>query len=428
MTLRRLFAAMALLLALALGGLWYWQGRANTATPRPATPVPTVAGNAPNVVTAEGVVVPARRARLAFAVGGVLEERLVEEGKEASAGTLLARLTSPQFVGQVDSAEAALAVARAQLAQAEAGARPEEIAAAEAALRAAQAQLDAARAQEAQARAALAEARARLQQAERGPTEEERRIALARLRQAQAALKQAQAAYDQVAHRADIAALPQSRALEEATLAVEIAQAEYDRLLRGATEEELNQLRAAVQRAEAGVAAAEAGVRAAEASVEQAQARLDRLRQGAPEEELDVLRSRVRQAEVALEQARALEAFTRLVAPFDGTVAQWLIRPGEAVVPNQPVALFGDVSTLQVETNDLGELDVISVREGQPAEVTFDALPDVRVPGRVLAVRQVAEEQRGETTYTVIVGLDEVPAGLRWGMTAVVDIFISASP
>ncbi|MDQ7030839.1 MAG: efflux RND transporter periplasmic adaptor subunit [Ardenticatenia bacterium] len=428
MTLRRLFVATALLLAVGLVGLWYWQGRAETASPPPATPVPTIAGDVPDIVTAEGVVVPARRARLAFAVGGLLEERLVEEGERVVAGTPLANLASPQFVRRVEEAQAALAVARAQLAQAEAGARPEEIAAAEAALAAAQAQLDSARAQRRQAQAALEEARARLRQAERGPTEEERRIALARLRQAQAALKQAQAAYDQVAHRADIAALPQSRALEEATLAVEIARAEYDRLLKGATEEELDQLRAAVGRAEAGVEAAAASVRAAEAAVAQAQARLEQLRQGATEEELAVLRNRVRQAQVALDQARALVGFTRLVAPFDGTLTQWLVRKGEAVVPNQPVALFGDVESLQVETSDLGELDVVNVQEGQPAEVTFDALPDIRVPGRVLAVRQVAEEQRGETTYTVLVGLDSVPEGLRWGMTAVVDIFVKASP
>ena len=425
MTLRRLFAFIGLVLVIILVGLWYFQGQPRQVSPPVATPSPPARAEGElNVVTAEGIVVPARWARLSFTVSGRLEVWEASEGQTVSAGTVLARLTSPQFVRNVEQAEAALAVARAQLERARAGARPEEIAAAEAALRAAQAQLDVARAQEAQAQAALDAARARLREAERGPTEEERRIALARLKQAQAGLKQAQAAYDLVAYRADVAALPQSRALEEATLAVEIARAEYERTIRGATAEQLDQLRAAVRQAEAGLAQAQAGVEAAQANVAQAEARLEQLRRGPTPEELAVLEAQVRQAEVALAQAQELEAFTRLVAPFEGTLVHQIVRAGETVVPNQPVALFGDLAHLQVETNDLSELDVVNVQEGQPAEITFDALPDVRVPGRVLAVRQVAEEQRGETTYTVVVGLDTVPEGVRWGMTAVVDIFV----
>lgn len=425
MTLRRLLAVTGILLVALVAGLWYLQGRSRTETPTLATPVPSAANVGPEVVTAEGVVVPVRWARLAFTVSGRLETWAVREGERVVAGTMLAYLASPQFVKNVEQAEAALAVARAQLDRARAGARPEEIAAAEAALRAAQAQLESARAQEAQAVAALDAARARLREAERGPTEEEQRIALGRLKQAEAALKQAQAAYDLVAYRPDIEALPQSRALEEATQAVEIARAEYERVIKGATPEQLDQLRAAVRQAEAGVALARANVAAAEAGVAQAQARVEQLRRGPTPEELAVLEAQVRQAEVAVQQAQEALAFTRLVAPFDGTLVHQLVRAGEAVAPNQPVALFGDLDHLQVETNDLSELDAVNVREGQPAEITFDALPGVRVPGRVLAVRQVAEEQRGETTYTVIVGLDTIPEGVRWGMTAVVDIFIS---
>lgn len=438
MTLRKLLISLLIIALLSAAGYW---GYLTYLAPRETETAPTAAAtpsaeSTSDTVSAEGVVVPVREAEIGFVLPGRLEEWLVSEGETVAAGAVLARMAAPDIAESVAQAEAALAIAEAQLAQARAGARTQELAAAEANVRAAEEQVASARSGVAQAQSRVAEAqaaldaaRARLAQAERGATPEELRVAEGNLAKAESAVKQAQAAYDEVAYRPDIAALPQSLALEEATQNLAIARAEYDRVRNGATEEELDALRAEVSRAEALLQAAQAAVEAAntqvssaQAAADQAKAQYDLLAAGARPEEIALLEAQVAQARAALDQARAIERETELRAPFDGTLVHQLLEVGEPVIPNQPVARFGDITTLQVETDDLSEVNIAPVREGQSATVTFDALPGVEVGGKVLQIRPVAETKRGDTTYTVVISLDEQPEELRWGMTAFVDI------
>lgn len=58
---------------------------------------------------------------------------------------------------------------------------------------------------------------------------------------------------------------------------------------------------------------------------------------------------------------------------------------------------------------------------GDPASLTFDALPDVVVKATVTRIAPKAAEGAG-VNYTLTIALDEIPEGLRWGMTAFVDI------
>jgi multidrug efflux pump subunit AcrA (membrane-fusion protein) len=58
---------------------------------------------------------------------------------------------------------------------------------------------------------------------------------------------------------------------------------------------------------------------------------------------------------------------------------------------------------------------------GDPVKVTFDALPDVTVPGTVARISSKSAQGAG-VNYQVEIELDEIPDELRWGMTAFVDI------
>ena len=82
----------------------------------------------------------------------------------------------------------------------------------------------------------------------------------------------------------------------------------------------------------------------------------------------------------------------------------------------------GDLEHLQVETTDLNEIDAAEIAEGDVVTITFDALEDV-LEGTVVSVAPKASEGSG-VNYTVVVKLDDWPEGLRWGMTAFVDIEI----
>jgi multidrug resistance efflux pump len=97
------------------------------------------------------------------------------------------------------------------------------------------------------------------------------------------------------------------------------------------------------------------------------------------------------------------------------------INPSEFVSPGQPVLLLADLNNLEVETTDLGEIDVAQIKVGDTAIITFDAIPDVQVEGTVKRIAPKAAEGSG-VNYTVIVEVNELPDQLRWGMTAFVDI------
>ena len=90
-----------------------------------------------------------------------------------------------------------------------------------------------------------------------------------------------------------------------------------------------------------------------------------------------------------------------------------------AVVPAVELA---DLSAWQVETDDLTELDVVRVQEGDRVSVTFDAIDDLELPGKVVHIKPIGREKLGDITYVVTVRLAEQDARLRWNMTAVVTI------
>jgi multidrug resistance efflux pump len=109
------------------------------------------------------------------------------------------------------------------------------------------------------------------------------------------------------------------------------------------------------------------------------------------------------------------------VSPFDGVVSAVHVNPNEWVAPGSPVLLIANLDHLQVETTDLSEIDVTQIMVGDPAIITFDALPDLELQGTVTRIAPKSAEGSG-VNYPVIIELSEIPAALRWGMTAFVDI------
>jgi HlyD family secretion protein len=316
---------------------------------------------------------------MGFAMAGQVEAVQVSLGEEVQEGDTLLSLEASALEGGVAQAEAALEAARAQLAQVEAGPRPGELAAAQAAYDGALAQY---------------------RKLEAGPTDEERRIALAALRKAEAALVQAQAAYDEIAWLEEVTEMPQSLALQLATLDYESALASYQLVTRGALPEDLE---------------------VAWASVASAKAQLEMLRAGATPEQLSAAQAAVAQAEAALEVARATLNQATLVAPFAGIVADIRVSPGQIVLPGQVVLTLADMRQLRVETTDLSERDVTGVQVGQEATVYVDAL-NVDVPGRVALISPLASTVGGDVVYTVVIALEGQPEGLRLGMSVEVEI------
>jgi HlyD family secretion protein len=219
--------------------------------------------------------------------------------------------------------------------------------------------------------------------------------------------------------------LPESAALQRATNDYEAAQALLADLESGPSQADIASANAQVRRSRAALdtlrAAMPEDLAEAEANLRASQAQLDLLLAGARNEEIAAAEADVASATAALQQALVTLSEAELRAPFAGTVAGLLIDVGEQVSPNTPVVQLADLSTWQIETADLTELDIVGVDENTPVLLTFDAIPDLEMPGTVQYVRPLGLDNRGDIVYTVVINPEQQDPRLLWNMTAVAE-------
>jgi len=168
---------------------------------------------------------------------------------------------------------------------------------------------------------------------------------------------------------------------------------------------------------EARIAEAEAGVVTAETQVRY----LKRVGVGNAYERIDAAQAEVDRAQAMVDQLKAQLEQATLTTPISGTVITVDVAPGETASPGQVIIVIADLSDMRIETTDLSERDIPVVQIGQSANVFIDAL-DESFNGKVLDIDRQSETVGGDVTYRVTIELDKQPAGLRWGMSAEVEI------
>ncbi|MEZ4864791.1 MAG: HlyD family efflux transporter periplasmic adaptor subunit [Caldilineaceae bacterium] len=438
--MRRVVIIIIILLVLAAGGLFAANrmgylslnrgGEAAIGAPADqatATPIPPVI--ATDRIVAEARVVPVQRAGISAQVSGIVAEVLVQEGDQVEEEQVLLRLDQAQARAAVGKAEADLMRAQANLKAKTDGPRQQDLDAAQALVDAAQARLERLRQSTdagdvAAAQASVANASANLQRVLDGATEQELIAAKADIANSRATLQQAQRAYDQVKWRDDIGALPQSAQLQQATNNFEAAQARYDNLVNGPRPAEINAANAQVSQANAQLEALKASrpsdLAALQADVRNAEAQLAKLKAGSTDADIAAAQADVMAATASLQQQLIALGQTEIRAPFAGTVAALNINPGEQASPGTALIQLAGTNAWQVETEDLTELQVVGLQTGAVAQITFDAIPDLELEGRVKSIRTFGENSSGDIVYRVVVVPTTQDPRLLWNMTAVV--------
>ncbi len=379
--MKRIFLLMAIMGISAL--LSACSGGAPAA---PATPPPTIAPvKDQGGVKAEAKLQPAQSVNLSFATGGEVAEVLVKEGATVKAGDVIARLKSDAQQAAVTKAEAGVAAAKANEAK-YIEQLPVQIAAAEAEIQSAQAQIAASSAKQNDP-AALAAADAAVYQAK-------------------VSQQAAEDAYQKVLDNKLFGPTE-----EQARLAVETAK----RTTQAA------QLRQQQLKSGAAYQATGAEIAAAQAQLAAAQARSDQLKAEANGKPNPTYAAAIQQAAAALQAAKTAVTDTELHAPFAGTIAQLNVKTGETAAPGAVAAVLADFSNWLVETDDLTEIKVPGIKEGQSVTVTFDALPDMALKGNVDSIGTLYQTSSGDIVYPVRIKLTETDPRLRWGMTASVE-------
>jgi len=146
-----------------------------------------------------------------------------------------------------------------------------------------------------------------------------------------------------------------------------------------------------------------------------AQADLDLLLDQPFPEDVALAQARLDQAQLNLEILKSRLNLASLSAPSDGTVTKVYVKAYEYANMGQPIIQVSDLSELivQIEINDF---EIKNIDIGNTYPVMFEALPEVEVEGRVLSI--MPNEENGDKNLIALMGLETVPEGLLWGMTA----------
>jgi HlyD family secretion protein len=166
----------------------------------------------------------------------------------------------------------------------------------------------------------------------------------------------------------------------------------------------------------------EARIKEAESAVVIEQTQVSYLiRTGTDNDRLNAAKADVDRAQAAVDIAKAQLAQATLTTPIDGIIASVDISPAEVAAPGQILIVLGDLSHFQIETTDLSEKDVPSIKIGQSATVFIEAL-NQEFNGKVVDIARISETVGGDVVFKVTIELDDQPEGLRWGMSADVKI------
>ncbi len=163
-----------------------------------------------------------------------------------------------------------------------------------------------------------------------------------------------------------------------------------------------------------------------EAELDKATAALASLLAEPTSAQLAIAQARIERAELELRKIELNRERYQIRAPIDGTVVNIAVQPGQTVDANQRVVTLATFDQWQIVVPNLSELHVGLVQENDPVTISFIALPDVRLSGRVRFVELVGRETGIGTSYTVRIAPDTWDPRLRWNMNA--QVVFSATP
>ena len=132
----------------------------------------------------------------------------------------------------------------------------------------------------------------------------------------------------------------------------------------------------------------------------------------------------------------------KVTSPIDGTVTALNVKVGDnlgvsgvskstqTTTASQTSASLITIYNLEkLQANiTLNEVDVAKVKTGQKATLTFDALPEVTLTGKVTEIDRVGTVNQGIVSYGVKIALDSVDERIKPGMSVTAEIIVEAKP
>ncbi|MBP9727878.1 MAG: efflux RND transporter periplasmic adaptor subunit [Candidatus Moranbacteria bacterium] len=131
----------------------------------------------------------------------------------------------------------------------------------------------------------------------------------------------------------------------------------------------------------------------------------------------------VTQQELALQKSYSKLADYSIRAPFDGIVTGLDVDGGDTISQSSIVASVITKEMKAVIT--LNEVDAVKIHIGDQVDLSFNALPDTIVSGKIAKVDTIGTISQGVVSYGAEVALDEQLAVLRPGMSVTATIIVA---
>ena len=132
----------------------------------------------------------------------------------------------------------------------------------------------------------------------------------------------------------------------------------------------------------------------------------------------------LRSAELSAEDTQKQVDDYTITAPISGTIISKDVKVGDTVGTSassvETMCVIYDMSYLEMTLN-VDELEILSIKEGQEATITADAIPNQTFRGVVTSVSKSGTTTGGTTTYPVTIRIDEM-GDLLPGMNATAEI------
>lgn len=130
----------------------------------------------------------------------------------------------------------------------------------------------------------------------------------------------------------------------------------------------------------------------------------------------------LRQSEIALADALSrLEDYT-IRAPFDGIVTGLSVESGDTI--SQTTILASVITKNMKVAVTLNEVDVVKVTVDTPVELSFDALGDSVLTGKITKLDTIGTTTQGVVSYGAEITLDTQDERLRPAMSATANILV----
>ena len=155
-------------------------------------------------------------------------------------------------------------------------------------------------------------------------------------------------------------------------------------------------------------------------NIPEKQASLEQVTTGADPLDLQSAQLAVTRAQNSLQDAKDTLADYSVTAPFSGTLASVDVNVGDPASSDTAVATL--ITSDQVVDIPLNEVDVSKVQLGDKATLTFDAIDDLTLTGKVASIDTVGTVTQGVVNYTVTIAFDSTDPRVKPGMSTTASI------